>query len=244
MLWEYVEKFETWLSDYPEYVTLITGSYIAIYAAIFTLLSTDALRILLAIGGIGLIVVSGISLWLSHNGKKRIKDYERENQDLKDQVDELASEDEYHQDTIREIAKFLNKYIGDCILKFCDQPHYTDRISLYVFDEEGFFPIARYSANPLYNSVRRHFYPPDQGAISHTWTDGEYFKIYPDPITQTDEYYRVLENLEHIPRSEAEQFSMKPTLIYGFRIGENHHPKAVFIIESTKKSRFTKTGLV
>jgi len=243
MLWEYVEKIETWLSDYPEYVILITGGYIAIYAAIFVQFLTDSLKFWLAIVGIGLMVVSGISLWLSHKGKKRIKDYERENNELKNQVKELTYEDEYHQDTILEIVKFLNKYIGDCVLEFCDQPHYTDRISLYVFDEEGFFPIARYSANPLYNSLRRHLYPPEQGAICHAWTDGEYFRIYPDPVMQTDDYYRVLENQEHIPRSEAEKFSMKPILIYGYRIGENHQPKAVFIVESVKKSRFTKVGL-
>lgn len=243
MFWEYIEKLEECLSNYPEYVILVTGVYFSIFASNFTKLPTDNIGIIIIVCGVGLLVVSGISLWLSYYGKKKLKECLKENQILKLKVDNLTEEDVYHQDTIHEIVEFLNKYIGDDVLQFGNQTHKTDRISLYVFDEDGFFPIARYSANPTYNTLRRHWYPPNQGAICHAWDDGEYFKTYPDPIASPDEYFSVLETLEHIPRSDAEQFSMKPRLIFGYRIGETHAPKAVFIVESTKVSRFTKLGL-
>ncbi len=259
MVWKYIKIIEEWLTDYSEIPVLIVSSITGIYFSVFSSIFYDLIRdiskaditkatssvfnIEIAIGGIILIVLSLAIVWLSYKHKKRLKDVIKENQDLKDQVDGLTGEDELHQDTIKEIVEFLNRYIGDCILDFGGATHKTDRISLYVFDEAGFFPIARYSANPIYNAVRRHQYPPDQGAISHAWNDGEYFKIYPDPIRALEEYYTALETLEHIPREVAELFSMKPPLIYGYRIGENHHPKAIFIVESTKNTRFTKREL-
>jgi hypothetical protein len=250
MLWQYVERFENWLSNYPEYMIGITGIYFSIFSnLIFSTIVErpdiieNLLNYLVIIIGIFLIIISGIAIYVANLSKKSVKKLEGEIYYLNSKLGHLEFEDDYHQDTVLEIVNFLTKYIGECTLSFNTQSKKVDRISLYVRSDEGFYPIARYSANPEYHTIRRVFYPPKQGAIYKSWIDGEYFKKYPDPISDSENYYAILEQEENIPKVEAEKIQMKSRLIFGYRIGENHDPVGVFVVESLNQNRFTKGDL-
>jgi hypothetical protein len=254
MLWQYVAIIEEWLADYSEIpvliVSLITGIYFSIFSSIFFSLVTDFTKVTslifnieIVIGGAVLVGLAIIIVWISCRNKKRTKDLEKAKKGLEEKVKELENDDNEHQNTILEIAQFINQYIGNCVFDFDGQPKKVDRISLYIRGEDGFFPIARYSANPEYSSIRRTRYPPKQGAIYKSWNNGSYYRTYPDPISHPDDYFAFLQKEENLPRQDAEEIQMKSRQIYGYRIGDDADPVGVFIIESLNVKRFHKSDL-
>lgn len=249
MLWEPLQKLESVFSDYSE---VILGLLVILISLVATPLhstlmyylgnSNSPLDITSSIAGIIFIILFGVTLVVQHKNKQSAKILEAENTEFKKRLGDLTAEDTNHQQDALQIVDFLIRHIGSQHLKFGTERENNERISLYVHDGKGFFPIARFSQNPEYNKKSRKWYPIDQGIISKAWHNGEYFKQYTQK-PGTEEYYEFLERDENIPQEVSRQFKMKPWLIYGFRIGDPDNPVAIFIVESTSKQRYRKTDL-
>lgn len=162
---------------------------------------------------------------------------------LQNLLEGYQRDEEEREEDIKEIINFIVKYIGEEKLEMGKYHDNSERISLYVYDQRGFFPQSRYSANPELAKIRRPRYPPGQGAIWEAWQHGEYFREYPDVAADPEGYYNLVMECENIPREEAEQLSMKPQMIYGRRIGANENPLAVIIVESKAGNRYTEKRL-
>lgn len=72
---------------------------------------------------------------------------------------------EAYSDNVSSFLEELPKDLLKNVSKFLGLKN-SDRISLYVVDEEGFHIIGRYSENPYYNEHGRMKYPIDKGYIS------------------------------------------------------------------------------
>lgn len=130
-------------------------------------------------------------------------------------------------------------------LQFGTREHNTERITLYVHDDDGhFLPVGRYSSNAAYAKLGRSRYPDDQGCIGLAWNHKDFFRNdYPDP-TSNLEGYKYACAADNLPADVAERLRMKSRLLYGHRIDDAEGESlAVIIIESTETGRFTEDQL-
>ncbi len=244
MIWEKIQQIEKFITNESEVLFTLTILILyftsdAIFPAINRYILNDTSQtahpIIAALSVILILIASCLALVS--------RDKYINNKKLEADLNNRIESERQKSSDIREIIDFIISYIGKDKLGMGRRSRNTERISLYVHDERGFYPQSRYSANPELARIRRPRYPPNQGAIGFAWEHQEYFQKYPDVTSEPDEYYRLLEEREHIPREEAEQLSMKPQLIYGKRIDDNHDAIAVIIVEALEPDRYQRSQL-
>lgn len=112
----------------------------------------------------------------------------------------------------------------------------TERISVYRHRGGAFQMIGRYSDDPVLRNRGRSIYPDDEGIIGRAWREESATANLPDPDTQSDLYYEVLENEWNVDRATAEEFTMKSRSLVARALYE---PKgvdrvAIVVVESTE----------
>lgn len=96
--------------------------------------------------------------------------------------------------------------------------------------------LGRYSDNPEYRRRERSIYPDDEGVIGRAWRERSAIADLPDPDTEPDRYYEILENEWNIGRITAERLTMKSRSYVAKALYE---PKgvdrvAIVVVESTE----------
>lgn len=110
---------------------------------------------------------------------------------------------------------------------------YSERITIYRFDENCFVPVGRYSINPEFKNYGRKSYPKDQGFIGYTWKNGAvHFDGLPDPVKSKKRYIKDIIAKCNMEEDIIEALSMKSRAYYCRNLLYNHEPIAVIVFES------------
>lgn len=132
------------------------------------------------------------------------------------------------------------------VLRFGSVPGCYERITIYVHDPSGYFvPVGRHSENPKFKKKGRSKYPDDQGFIAKAWERDFYFENdYPNPELSLNQYAQRL-SYDGLPANVINGLTMKPTLLFGYRVKEllTHKHIALIILESTKNKRYKEKDL-
>ncbi len=169
-----------------------------------------------------LTLVSGVVIW---RRAPRLRSLKSKVAEL-EAVLERAERDYYDQFAV-ELSVILKDILG-----YGD----TERISVYRHRGGAFQMIGRYSDNPVYRSRGRSIYPDDEGIIGCAWREGSAAANLPDPDSQPERYYEVLENEWNIDWSTAQEFTMESRSYVAKALYE---PKgvdrvAIVVVESTE----------
>lgn len=111
----------------------------------------------------------------------------------------------------------------------------SERISLYVLDEDKFRIIGRYSANPIYDKLCRREYPVDCGYISKCLgnTDGnKYYYIESLPENE-QEYMNYVSQTSGMKKGDIRNLSMLSRAYYTRVITDQYNKNVgILVIES------------
>lgn len=131
-------------------------------------------------------------------------------------------------------------------LRFGEGEGNTDRISIYLHDsqEDRFYRLGRYSANPDYRKSNKGPYEPHRGCIYAAWRDDWFFDAtFPDPKNRKQ--YQQKQSEFKITKSMVRKFAMHPRMYCGRSIKNDKGTEniAVLVIESTLHNKFTEQEL-
>lgn len=118
----------------------------------------------------------------------------------------------------------------------------SERISLYIHQNQSFVMIGRYSSNPDYDKRGRGIHEEDQGVIGRAWREGE---AYVNDLPACDgvddfNYLRDTEMIWRIDRSVAQKFVMKSRTIGAYAISDIAGRRAfVLVFESMQENGFS-----
>ena len=171
-----------------------------------------------------LTLIGNVVLWFR---RPKIGELRNRVSELEDQV-EVYTKDYYGQLRV-ELARVLRQDFG-----YGD----TERISLFVDEGSSFRLLERYSENPEYDEASaRTYYEKGSGVIGRAWEKGTAVEAgLPDPESDPDTYYRVLEDTWEMDPGVARTLSMQSRVLVGAAIYE---PKGIervgiVVVESTK----------
>lgn len=83
----------------------------------------------------------------------------------------------------------------------------NERISVYKHDGKAFVMLGRYSANAEYQKKGRKIYPENEGCIGQAYATGSFFKEFPDPDQEWENYLK-----EHISLGLKKKVIQKLTM--------------------------------
>lgn len=186
-----------------------------------------------------LTVLSVIFFVLELKQSERFSALKKENESLKKELLAYDTVVDEHTDS------FLSSFSRNVLRFGCVSGCY-ERITIYVHDPSGYFvPIGRHSENPKFKKKGRSKYPDNQGFIAKAWERDFYFENdYPDPETNFPQYARRL-SYEGLSANVVSGLTMKPTLLFGYRIEDivTRKPVALIILETTKNNRYKEKDL-
>lgn len=118
----------------------------------------------------------------------------------------------------------------------------NERVTLYIYNGDcSFIPFGRYSTNPKYAKTGRTSYPDNQGCIAKGWEETWFFyNDFSDSKSELDKYVEENKNNFNMDKSITKKLKMKPTSIAVLRLDINKQPKAVIVVESTNKNKYTE----
>jgi hypothetical protein len=176
-----------------------------------------------------------------------VSDKDEQIEILQTRIVEISEENRDWVDICYETIDALLHSLASGPLKFGENGTYTERISLYIHDEDfqKFIQLGRVSLNPDYCKLGKRVYAEDEGCLGYTWNNGEGFRNdYADPETDLAIY---LEQMKHesLNKNVVKAFNMKSRLYYGYRVMDtkSRNCLAVIIVESTDPSRYSKEEL-
>lgn len=112
----------------------------------------------------------------------------------------------------------------------------SDRISLYVFDQNKFQIIGRYSENPHYNSCNREKYPIHEGYIAKCFenNDGKpYFFRNNLPKNTHKRYFEMVSKETGMSIESLKKLSMKSRAYFGRLVkDDNKNNVGILLIET------------
>lgn len=173
--------------------------------------------------------------------QKRIEELDGLNIDLGNRYEDASQSlieirMEYQQ-TLFEMTQSYLGYLSNDIFKLGDE----ERISLYVFDNEQFIIVGRYSKHPTYKDLNRLKLPCNEGCISKAWYEGgEFFFQLPN---NHKEYVDVLFSQFGIPKKRVKDFRMKSRAYYAKAIENNRKRVGVIVFESIRQNGFSQEAL-
>jgi hypothetical protein len=111
---------------------------------------------------------------------------------------------------------------------------YSERITIYRFDEHCFVPVGRYAKNVEFKKNGRAQYPKGEGFINTAWVNGESMvRDLPDPISARKGYIRAVQDQCNIDEETLKNMTMKSRIYYCKNLlNINGEPIAVIVIES------------
>lgn len=115
-----------------------------------------------------------------------------------------------------------------------------ERISLYVYNNDKFKIIARYSANPVYNELGRTEYESNQGYISKCWKNNNgapYLFVSELPCSNKKSYYNKVCKESNIPEDILRKLNMKSRCYYIRMITSDvgyENPNGIIVLETIK----------
>lgn len=114
---------------------------------------------------------------------------------------------------------------------------YTERISVYRYEDSHFIRIGRYSKNAEYKKSGRERYPFDEGFIGLAWQQGEYFKDeLPDPNRKLKGYINEVQGICNIEEETIINMRMKSRSYFCINLDDlSGDPIAVIVFESTNE---------
>jgi hypothetical protein len=154
------------------------------------------------------------------------------NSELKNDLDKVTLEKDDLIDKLEAIPERITKSIFN-YFKF----GYSERITIYRFDEEYFVPVGRYALNQDFkkNSRTRQRYPKNEGYIGLAWKNGyHYVQDLPDPNKSRKSYINIVTKDTNIKRETLESIHMKSRSYFCRNLLMNDEPVAVIVIESTE----------
>lgn len=149
------------------------------------------------------------------------------------------------QDYYQKVAELLKKIFSDSELRLTE----NDRISIYrhVEDHNRFFMLGRYSKNSTFRKAGRMLYPDNIGFIGKAWRSAESLceNNLPDYETEPDKYLTDVVAKSGIDIEVLKELPMKGRYIFITKIlkTDNVTPDMIFVFESMKERRLTKTKL-
>lgn len=142
-----------------------------------------------------------------------------------------------YQQTLFEMTHSYLGYLSNDIFNLSNE----ERISLYVFDNEQFIIVGRYSKHPTYKELNRLKLPCNEGCVSKAWLEGgEVFLTLP---SNHKEYVEALSTEFSIPRKRVKDFRMKSRSYYARAIENNRKRVGVIVFESTKQNNLEQNAL-
>lgn len=142
-----------------------------------------------------------------------------------------------YQETLFEMTHSYLGYLSNDIFNLSDD----ERISLYVFDNEQFIIVGRYSKHPTYKELNRLKLPCNEGCVSKAWFEGgEVFKTFSG---NHKEYVDESTKEFDIPRKRVKDFRMKSRTYYARAIENSRKRVGVIVFESTKQNNLVQDTL-
>jgi hypothetical protein len=192
---------------------------------------------------IGITIVATISALIGDSRQRNkyatIEIKERttniENQILREKLDS------YHL-MQKDLIEFILFHLANDILKL----ETTDRISVFIWKDNNFERLGRYSKNPEFRIIGRATYPVAEGCLHLAWVNGHHFQDqipFPNSKRQTQRWINYHRDHYNMPPSTSEKLNMKSCWYYSIRIDNdknNDVPLGVLVIESTNPTRFRK----
>jgi hypothetical protein len=153
-------------------------------------------------------------------------------QALKDEKNTLSADKEHLINTLESVPEKVIKSVFN-YLNFS----YTERITIYRFNETCFVPVGRYSLNIDFKKYGRREYSKDQGFIGKTWKNGAiHINALPDPDKSKKGYLNKVMAECNIEQRTVEALSMKSRTYYCRNLLSNEEPVAVIVFESIEAS--------
>lgn len=149
------------------------------------------------------------------------------------------------QDYFQKVGELLKNIFVDSALSLTE----NDRISIYRHVEEHsrFFMLGRYSKNSAFRKAGRMLYPDNIGFIGKAWRSAEPLceNNLPDYETEPDKYLAEVVEKSGIDIEILKKLPMKGCYIFITKIlkTDNVTPDMIFVFESMKAKRLTKTKL-
>ena len=159
--------------------------------------------------------------------KEKNKELEKENSDLESYAESIGLFlESLPKEFLRSVSKFLK-------LKN------SERISLYVLDDDKFCIIGRYSENPTYDMKGRCVYPSDSGYISKCLKNDDGYPYYfreKLPIKYKS-YVNAVSKDTGMTETEIANLSMKSRAYFTRVITDNNRNNVgILVIESTNST--------
>lgn len=113
---------------------------------------------------------------------------------------------------------------------------YSERITLYRYENSQFVTVSRYAKNPNYKKGGRKSYTYSEGFISNSWNSGEFIiDNLPDPKRKSREYISTVRKHCNISEQTIKEIRMKSRCYYCRNLDSpNGDPIAVIVFESTE----------
>lgn len=150
-------------------------------------------------------------------------------QDLRTSVSLLEHETDILQGTLESIPQIVLQGFYD-ELGFS----YSDRITIYHYRDEKFFPVGRYAKSPELKKSGRSEYPKDKGFISLAWKSGQFLiEDLPDYNKEPNVYKERVLEVSGMGKGIVKELSMKSRCYYCVNLDDAHSsPVGVIVFES------------
>lgn len=111
----------------------------------------------------------------------------------------------------------------------------TERVTLYIHHQGGFFNAGRESKNPSFKHKGRSFYK--NGLIERAFNNGSEWEIaVNDPQKSLNDYISEVSEKANITKTEAKRLAMKSKRLYARKVCKlNGDPVGVLLIETEKE---------
>jgi hypothetical protein len=178
---------------------------------------------------VGILGLAVLSMWLFVRSVIAEDQRGKNEEDLRDQIEELDEQKADLEDTVSIFQEQYTTLFAGLLSILANQvlsygP--TERVSVYRHDAHkgGFRMVSRYSDSPEYDKPsERTFYPDDEGAIGKAWKEGRLVVAeLPDPESDQNEYLKKSEQEWRIKREVAERFKMKSCCYAAFPLTHPH----------------------
>jgi len=166
---------------------------------------------------------------------------------LQTRIIELSEENYDWVEVCYKIIDALLHSLATGPLKFGENGSHTERISLYIHDDDfrKFIQLGRISYNPEFSKLGKRVYSDDEGCLGYTWINGEGFtNHFTNPEIDLPTYLEQMKQ-ENVNKIVVKAFNMKSRLYYGYRVMDtiNRKSLAVIIVESIDPTRYTREDL-
>ncbi|MEC4565329.1 hypothetical protein L8C07_05180 [Paenibacillus sp. CMAA1739] len=151
------------------------------------------------------------------------------NIELKKSLEKANVTNENLQNSLQSVPERITKSLYN-YLEFS----YSERITIYRFNDTHFVPVGRYALREDYKKSGRLKYKKEEGYIGKAWREGKhYVSNLPDPETNPDEYFSKSTKYVEIDRNTLAEMPMKSRCYYCINLLIMGDPKAVIVFEST-----------